>query len=1111
MITPARAAVEPTLAAAGRHALADAIKHALRGMGGFDDEVTEAYASLVSHFYAATAGRLGMTADTLFRAMPFHVDGQPRVTDLLAEPLASDVGDPRTPGATTDDSRTPAAAAQALRALRRGTRPRRSSLTPFVAAAAVSGRPADVQLAAGHGLAGGVLAQLGTAAARRPAVDAHPVPWDSPDHRTFNALDEGIYRHPLPAGGGPRTILSQSAFHGSPYVGIERLSTAHVGTGEGAQVYGWGLYFTSQRAIAEHYRKSLGGLELVYTDPEAEREVRILTSFQDAPWRTLTELLLDDVMAGQSDAGAMARKVHAYTERWSGDRDTLRRLAGLIESGHVVPRAGGALYEVGIPEDDDMLLWDARLEDQPDRVKAQLAKLTEDALLRYRASLEAEHRAASTSPAVHSIDAVARQRIDHAIEGMREILTHKKGRGLYRGLAQIHESDRDASLVLAAAGVKGIKYLDGDSRPKGEGSYNYVVFRDEDVAVARPATPDTTVANTLHQAARPGPPSGPEPVPACLSRLADLIRGKSFAAAKRAIVAQVGSVRPREQFDDDVADAVFLRLQRVAQVGAVASEAELAYRGARRLTGEGTITLYRAAPKGAGVRPGDFAAGTRAEAGFYKHGGNIVQAQRVPRGDVLAVEGSSGGGQEFVHLPEGYTAPTAAVFFDTFKAFFDAVGSAEREGSGSHDDRSRNVLNQPAFHGSARQGIRQFSTQHIGTGEGVNAYGWGLYFAGKREVAEFYRRTLSPNDGADGAGQVYKVDVPEDEELLLWDRPLGEQSPQVRRSLEPFIERYIAQMRHLLSAFQPEEIEREIRANLKTIDGQGIYEQAGYIEGGGDRSASEYLMTLGIKGIKYLDGLSRAGDQGSYNFVIFSGDDVLVREHNEVFFQSTKPARESSAFGAWSSLYQPLRLAAMPESTAAHASLSLTDAPRGAIDLATRHIALFTGADRSTFLHEAGHLFLEMHFQVSEELQRSSRQRPGQRKPDLTEIGRAQILADTDILLKWFGVESLHAWRALSFAERAPHHERFARGMEAYLCEGRAPAPGLQGIFERFKIWLIDVYQDIRQLDVELTDEVRGVFDRMLVATLAKDDCDGPCTEAVEAEDDPTFHPRMRA
>jgi len=51
-------------------------------------------------------------------------------------------------------------------------------------------------------------------------------------------------------------------------------------------------------------------------------------------------------------------------------------------------------------------------------------------------------------------------------------------------------------------------------------------------------------------------------------------------------------------------------------------------------------------------------------------------------------------------------------------------------------------LDQRAYHGTPHRGINQFDTAHIGRGEGNQAFGWGLYFAGKKEVAEHYRKTL---------------------------------------------------------------------------------------------------------------------------------------------------------------------------------------------------------------------------------------------------------------------------------------------------------------------------------------------------------------------------------
>ncbi|HHA2463158.1 hypothetical protein [Stenotrophomonas maltophilia] len=136
-------------------------------------------------------------------------------------------------------------------------------------------------------------------------------------------------------------------------------------------------------------------------------------------------------------------------------------------------------------------------------------------------------------------------------------------------------------------------------------------------------------------------------------------------------------------------------------------------------------------------------------------------------------------------------------------------------------------------------------------------------------------------------------------------------------------------------------------------------------------------------------------------------------------------------------------------------------APRGQIQIGpgrSMQISLFRGADLSTFLHESGHFFLEVYRDVA-----------------TAEDASPQVRSDLDTLLKWFGVESADQIGV-------DQHEQFARGFEAYLGEGKAPTPELQSVFSQFKQWILGVYRSLRNLDVELTDDVRGVFDRMLAS-----------------------------
>jgi len=62
-------------------------------------------------------------------------------------------------------------------------------------------------------------------------------------------------------------------------------------------------------------------------------------------------------------------------------------------------------------------------------------------------------------------------------------------------------------------------------------------------------------------------------------------------------------------------------------------------------------------------------------------------------------------------------------------------------------------------------------------------------------------------------------------------------------------------------------------------------------------------------------------------------------------------------------------------------------------------------------------------------------------------------------------------------------HEQWARGFEAYLYEGKAPSAKLRAAFDRFKMWLLNVYKNISGLDVKLDDNIRSVFDRMLATS----------------------------
>lgn len=160
----------------------------------------------------------------------------------------------------------------------------------------------------------------------------------------------------------------------------------------------------------------------------------------------------------------------------------------------------------------------------------------------------------------------------------------------------------------------------------------------------------------------------------------------------------------------------------------------------------------------------------------------------------------------------------------------------------------------------------------------------------------------------------------------------------------------------------------------------------------------------------------------------------------------------------------------------------LSQGARGAVEFLADGRAIiraFETADASTAVHELAHVFRRDLYRTLDEA-----------SPDR----RAAIAADIKDAEAWAGVKGSQWSRE--------QEERFARAFERYLREGKAPTAQLAGVFARFKKWLTDLYKRIKgsPIDVKLSDQVRGVFDRMLggKARAAERSRETPATERLE-------------
>lgn len=274
-------------------------------------------------------------------------------------------------------------------------------------------------------------------------------------------------------------------------------------------------------------------------------------------------------------------------------------------------------------------------------------------------------------------------------------------------------------------------------------------------------------------------------------------------------------------------------------------------------------------------------------------------------------------------------------------------------------------------------------------------------------------------------GQVHEVDIPEMPKLLDEQRPFSEQSDFVKKSLK--------------------KIFKELNIKKTSLDymmGREIYKNISS-ELGTEKSASLLLEKHGIKGITY------DGRRDGRCFVVFNPDDVKVIQK---FYQLDK----SEVLGSFSP--------------------------------STLTITLFKNANLSTLIHESGHFWREMIRKyattdgASEQLKAYSETLENWLDNEWSKHNEVFVQPDGSYTLFYKGSAVQEGFATFDAAVEVAKHECFARGIEKYFMTAEAPSFGLRKIFSSFKSWLSGVYNNANELNVEITPEVKEVFDRLLAS-----------------------------
>lgn len=237
------------------------------------------------------------------------------------------------------------------------------------------------------------------------------------------------------------------AYHGSPY-DFDRFDASKIGTGEGAQAYGRGLYFAGNEAVARQYRDRLseGRDVLIGGTPSAQY-------LHAMPRKGSMEGLAVSALQELAPEAIDLDDLFDSARNWMPDEGGgfARALESVRRKGVVLGERPGRMYEVELGFPEEALL-------DYDRPFATPGGIRGAAVLRQ------ENPDILTEPMLRALR-----------DGSWRFESYAGWQNAAEALARLPKTQSGAQ-ALMEAGVPGIRYLDQGSRAAGDGTRNYVVF-----------------------------------------------------------------------------------------------------------------------------------------------------------------------------------------------------------------------------------------------------------------------------------------------------------------------------------------------------------------------------------------------------------------------------------------------------------------------------------------------------------------------------------------------------------------------------------------------------------------------------------------------------------
>jgi len=295
-----------------------------------------------------------------------------------------------------------------------------------------------------------------------------------------------------------REMYQVEGWHGSPYE-FDKFTTEKIGTGEGAQAFGWGLYFTDLKSIAEMYAKKLSGDEYSYDGKLISKDAYSYLfladdsygdNFNENTIRDIAKVAINKIKKEYiPDLKEIAKTSRSEKQRSEMPNEIkklkgiIKELENIISSKEIKLEKNKMLYKVTLhkgktPDQYDWLEWDKPISDlNRNKINSQFEK-------------ENLPKEVSDSGANETMRLLGKK-TDYKIYRPRPI--SGSGKDFYNDLTKyfyesgIKNPQKEASLFLLRAGIDGVKYP-AESIARGVTSdtargFNYVVFDENAITI----------------------------------------------------------------------------------------------------------------------------------------------------------------------------------------------------------------------------------------------------------------------------------------------------------------------------------------------------------------------------------------------------------------------------------------------------------------------------------------------------------------------------------------------------------------------------------------------------------------------------------------------------